>query len=175
MTNLVLLVGPTASGKTALSIQLAKALDGEIISGDSMQFYRGMDIGTAKVTPEEMSGVPHHLIDIIQPDQPYSVADFQRDCYRLVEEIAARGKLPILAGGTALYVKAVMDGYTFSEEIGSDEAFRLQKEAEASGKEETYLYQQLLAVDPAAAAKLHPADHRRIIRALEDMKRVGNL
>ena len=92
MTNLVLLVGPTASGKTALSIQLAKALDGEIISGDSMQFYRGMDIGTAKVTPEEMSGVPHHLIDIIQPDQPYSVADFQRDCYRLVEEIAARGK-----------------------------------------------------------------------------------
>jgi len=167
VNNLAILIGPTASGKTALSIAIAKALGCEVISGDSMQFYRHMDIGTAKVTPKEQEGVIHHLIDILEPNEPYTVADFQKDCYRLVEDINQRGKLPLLAGGTALYVKAVMEGYTFSQETPGNDEFRRVKEKEALGQSPDYLYRQLAAVDPVAAAKICPEDTKRIIRALE--------
>ncbi len=173
MNNLAILIGPTASGKTALAIAIAKALNCEVISGDSMQFYRHMDIGTAKVTPWEQEGIPHHLIDIRNPDESYTVADFQKDCYRLVEEINQRGKLPLLVGGTALYVKAIIDGYTFSRETPGNDGFRRAKAEEAVGQAPGYLYRQLLAVDPAAAARISPEDNKRIIRALEVYEKSG--
>ncbi|ASS65253.1 MULTISPECIES: tRNA (adenosine(37)-N6)-dimethylallyltransferase MiaA [unclassified Paenibacillus] len=163
---LLVLVGPTAVGKTKLSLELAKAWNAEIISGDSMQVYRGMDIGTAKIPSDEMEGIPHHLIDVRNPDEPYSAADFQEACGRLIPEIAARGKLPFIVGGTGLYIESVCYGYQFSE-AGSDEAFRaeLQRLAEADGVDA--LHARLAAADPESAAKLHPNDVRRVIRALE--------
>lgn len=121
--KLLVLVGPTAVGKTRMSIELAQAFNCEIISGDSMQVYREMDIGTAKITSEEMKGVPHHLIDIHEPEYPYSVAEFQESCTRLISEIHERGKMPFIVGGTGLYVESVCYGFQFSDS-GSDEAFR---------------------------------------------------
>ncbi|MGE5672561.1 MAG: tRNA (adenosine(37)-N6)-dimethylallyltransferase MiaA [Mycobacterium leprae] len=163
---LLVLVGPTAVGKTALSVDLAERLGGEIISGDSMQVYRGMDIGTAKITPAEMRGVPHHLIDIKSPDEPYSVAEFQSQVDQLIRAIHGRGRLPMLVGGTGLYVRAVVQEYTFSEQE-TDHGLRAEL-AEAEAKNGPgYLHGQLAAVDPEAAARLHPNDLRRIIRALE--------
>lgn len=165
--RLLVIVGPTAVGKTALSIRLAQRLGGEIISGDSMQVYRGMDIGTAKPTLEERAGIPHHLIDIVNPDEPFSVAQFQRLADTAIAEITARGRLPILVGGTGLYTRAVLEAYTFGEGAGADLALRaaLQAEEEANGP--GHLHRRLTAVDPEAAARLHPNDLRRIIRALE--------
>jgi tRNA dimethylallyltransferase len=170
--RLIVILGPTAVGKTELSVELAAALDGEIISGDSMQFYRYMDIGTAKIRPDEMTAaggmtIPHHLIDIINPDEPYSVADFQRDASQLVAEINARGRIPILAGGTGLYVSALIHGYTFSKDEGEDPEFRSRKQAELAEKGGEVLLAELAAVDPQAAARMNPADGKRIIRALE--------
>ena len=173
MKPLIILIGPTSSGKTALAIAIAKALGCEIISGDSMQFYRHMDIGTAKVTPEEMQGIPHHLIDILEPNEPYTVADFQKDCYRCIAEISNRGKIPFLVGGTGLYVNAVLDGYTFDTAPGGDEAFRVAQEKAAQNQPPDYLYQKLLRVDSPTAVKLHPSDTKRIIRALEVYEKTG--
>lgn len=160
------LVGPTAVGKTAVSVALAQRLGAEIISGDSMQVYRGMDIGTAKITPEEMAGVPHHMIDIKEPDQPFTVAEFQGRVDALIREIVGRGRLPMLVGGTGLYVRAVLEPYTFTE-MEADPALRSRLAAEEERLGPGHLHRQLQAVDPAAAAKLHPNDLRRIIRALE--------
>jgi len=164
--KLLVLLGPTAVGKTRTSIELAKAWNAEIISGDSMQVYRGMDIGTAKITTAEMDGVPHHLIDICEPDHPFSVAEFQERCRTLIAEITARGKLPMIVGGTGLYIESVAYSYEFSE-AGSDEAFRdeQQRYAEEYGGEA--LLARLREVDPAAADRLHVNDQRRIVRALE--------
>lgn len=173
MKPLIVLIGPTASGKTSLAIGIAKALGCEIISGDSMQFYRHMDIGTAKITPKETQGIPHHLIDILEPNEPYTVADFQKDCYRLIAEIVNRGKIPFLVGGTGLYVNAVLDGYTFATAPGGDESFRIAQEKEAQNQPSDYLYQKLLRIDPLTAVKLHPSDTRRIIRALEVYEKTG--
>lgn len=170
--KLLTIVGPTAVGKTALSLPLAKQLDGEIISGDSMQVYRGMDIGTAKALPSEQKAVPHHLIDIVDPDYPFSVADFQERARQAIDDIANRGKLPMLVGGTGLYVQSVTHGYRFSE-ADADESVRTKwrQYAEAQGK--TALHEALRRADPESAARLHPNDVRRIIRALEIVERTG--
>lgn len=169
---LLVLVGPTAVGKTALSLQLAKAFDAEIISGDSMQVYRGMDIGTAKLPPDQRAGIPHHLIDILAPDEPFSVSLFQQLCAGKIAEIHARGKLPMLVGGTGLYVESVCYEYAFHGETG-DEALREQLRHYAREHGAQALHDRLAAVDPASAARIHPNDERRVVRALEVWETTG--
>ncbi|MCZ8521467.1 MULTISPECIES: tRNA (adenosine(37)-N6)-dimethylallyltransferase MiaA [Paenibacillus] len=164
--QLLVLVGPTAVGKTKLSLTLAKEYNAEIISGDSMQVYRGMDIGTAKASAEELALVPHHMIDIHDPDHPFSVAEFQERSTALIEEISGRGRLPFIVGGTGLYVESVCYDYRFSES-GSDEAFREEQQAYADTYGPEALHERLRAVDPASADRLHANDVRRVIRALE--------
>ncbi|WP_054955782.1 tRNA (adenosine(37)-N6)-dimethylallyltransferase MiaA [Paenibacillus dakarensis] len=164
--RLLVLIGPTAVGKTKMSIELAKSFGCEIISGDSMQVYRGMDIGTAKISKDEMEGIPHHLIDIHEPDYPYSVAEFQEQTGRLINDITNRGHLPFIVGGTGLYIESVCYGFRFSE-TGADEEFREEqfKYAEEHGAEA--LHRKLAEVDPESAERLHPNDLRRVVRALE--------
>jgi tRNA dimethylallyltransferase len=164
--KLLVLVGPTAVGKTKLSLEIASKLNCEIISGDSMQVYRGMDIGTAKASPEEQRIVPHHMIDIIDPDYPFSVAEFQARCRDLIGEIHARGRLPFIVGGTGLYVESVCYGFGFSEG-GSDEAYREELRQYAASHGNEALHERLREVDPESAGRLHPNDQRRVIRALE--------
>lgn len=170
--KLLVLIGPTAVGKTKLSIDLAKRFNGEIISGDSMQIYKGMDIGTAKITSQEMEGIPHHLIDIKSPEEPFSVAEFQELVRDKISEIASRGKLPMIVGGTGLYIQSVIYDYQFSD-APSDSGIRtmLEKVAEEQGNEE--LYERLKKVDPASAEKIHPNNVRRVIRALEVFQCTG--
>lgn len=169
---LIILTGPTAVGKTALSIGLAKAAGGEIISADSMQVYRGMDIGTAKIMPSEMQGVPHHLIDILDPAEPFHVAAFQEYCNRCIAEIYERGHIPILVGGTGFYIQAVLYDIDFTQ-TDADTAYRkqLQQEAETQGTE--VLHRRLSQVDPEAAAQIHPNNVKRVIRALEYYEQTG--
>lgn len=169
---LVILVGPTAVGKTAASIGLAKALNGEIISGDSMQIFRGLDIGTAKITPEEMAGVPHHLIDIKDSWESFSAAEFKERADAAIADIYLRGKLPILVGGTGFYVNSVLYDYHFGETV-TDEAYRqeLTQYQEQHGKEA--LWQLLQQRDPQSAERLHSNDTKRIIRALEVLHLTG--
>ncbi|MGG4219966.1 tRNA (adenosine(37)-N6)-dimethylallyltransferase MiaA [Paenibacillus jamilae] len=164
--KLLVLVGPTAVGKTKLSIEMAQQFDAEIISGDSMQVYRHMDIGTAKISEQEMKGIKHHLIDIHEPEYPYSVAQFQEDCRRLIPDIQSRGKLPFIVGGTGLYVESVCYEYKFSE-VGADEAFRQEQLDYAEQFGADALHARLQAVDPESALRLHPNDRRRVVRALE--------
>ncbi|WDZ57243.1 tRNA (adenosine(37)-N6)-dimethylallyltransferase MiaA [Paenibacillus polymyxa] len=164
--KLLVLVGPTAVGKTKLSIEMARQFDAEIISGDSMQVYRHMDIGTAKISEQEMKGIKHHLIDIHEPESPYSVAQFQEDCRRLIPDIQSRGKLPFIVGGTGLYVESVCYEYQFSE-VGADEAFRQEQLDYADQYGADALHARLQAVDPESALRLHPNDRRRVVRALE--------
>ncbi|XEC92603.1 tRNA (adenosine(37)-N6)-dimethylallyltransferase MiaA [Paenibacillus tarimensis] len=170
--RLLVLVGPTAVGKTAYSLEIAKAWNAEIISGDSMQVYRGMDVGTAKIPQEERQGIPHHLIDVCEPGHPFSVAEFQDRCRSLIDEITGRGNLPFIVGGTGLYVESVCYDYQFSES-GSDESYReeLQRYADEAGNEA--LHRMLGVVDPESARRLHPNDVRRIIRALEVYRLTG--
>lgn len=170
--KLLVLIGPTAVGKTKMSIELAKEFGCVIISGDSMQVYRGMDIGTAKISADEMEGIPHHLIDIHEPDHPYSVAEFQEQSRRLITEIAGRGKLPFLVGGTGLYVESVCYGYQFSE-TGADEAFRDEQLRYANENGAEALHRKLADVDPETADRLHPNDLRRVVRALEVFHMTG--
>ncbi len=164
--DVIAIVGPTAVGKTALSIELAKKLDGEIINGDSMQVYRDLNIGTAKITPEEMDGVPHHLLDILEPTDSFSVADYQQAVREKITEIQARGKMPIIVGGTGLYVQAVLYDFRFTEEK-IDEGVR---EAYYTALEQVgpeAMHARLAAVDPETAKTIHPNNTRRVIRALE--------
>jgi tRNA dimethylallyltransferase len=169
---LLVLVGPTAVGKTALSLGIAKKFGCEIISGDSMQVYRRMDIGTAKLPPDDREGVPHHLIDILDPEEPFSVSMFQQLCAEKIEEIRSRGKLPFIVGGTGLYVESVCYGYTFQGDSG-DEAFRGRMQAYAHEYGSEALHKRLLSVDPATASRIHPNDERRVIRALEVFETTG--
>lgn len=169
---LLALVGPTAVGKTALSLRVARALDCEIISGDSMQVYRRMNIGTAKLPPEQREGVPHHLIDILEPEEPFSVSMFQRLCTEKIREIHARGKLPFIVGGTGLYVESVCYGFDFQGDSG-DEAFRARMRTFARERGAEALHARLAQVDPASAARIHPHDERRVIRALEVFETTG--
>ncbi|MEW5706076.1 MAG: tRNA (adenosine(37)-N6)-dimethylallyltransferase MiaA [Actinomycetota bacterium] len=170
--KLIAIVGPTATGKSNVAIELAKRIDGEIISADSMQIYKGMDIGTAKVTPDEMNGIPHHLIDIISPAEPFSVAEYQKLARRIIDEISERGKIPILVGGTGLYVRSVIDKLEFpSGEISSKVRRQLEQRAKLEGSE--VLYKELIEKDPKAAEIVHPNNVRRIIRALEIIELTG--
>lgn len=165
--QVISVVGPTASGKTRLAVELAKHFNGEIISADSMQIYQGMAIATAKPTQEEMQGIPHHLIDFLPPDQTYSVALFVRDAAHCIEEITARGRLPIIAGGTGLYVDSLLDHVQFSEEQ-RDEAYAAQLRAELLQNGVEPLLQRLWEVDAASARRLSAEKNpKRIIRALE--------
>jgi len=158
-------MGPTASGKTPLALSLARALPVEIVSVDSAQIYRGMDVGTAKPSPSERSAAPHHLIDIIDPTQTYSAARFRADALRLINEIAARGRIPLLVGGTMLYFKALREG--LSELPESDAGVRAQLDAEAAERGWPALHAELSRADPKTAARLKPNDAQRIQRALE--------
>lgn len=172
MQKLLVIVGPTAVGKTEISIQLAQKLNGEIISADSMQIYRGMDIGTAKPTLAEQAGIPHHMLDIVDPGKPFSVADYQTLARQKIEEITARGRMPVLAGGTGLYVRAVIDPYNFiPADTDWDLRARLKRQAEEAGL--AALYQWLSEIDPVAAERIHANDERRIIRALEVYQTTG--
>jgi tRNA dimethylallyltransferase len=170
--KVIVIVGPTGVGKTQLSIEIAKRYGGEVISGDSMQIYRSMDIGTAKVTKEEQQGIPHHLIDIRDPDENYSAADFQADVEACVQDIASRGKLPIIAGGTGLYIQAALYAYDFSE-AKRDDSYQRKLEQEAQTHGPVHLHKQLQAVDPVQAERIHPNNVRRVIRALEIFHRTG--
>ena len=161
--DVLCIVGPTAVGKTKMSIELAKQLNGEIISGDSMQIYRGMDIGTAKATMDERQGIPHHLIDEKNPDEPYYVASFQQTVRAKMEEIKSRGKLPIIVGGTGLYIKSVLYDYEFAGESESKEI----DEAKYGHLSNEELHAKLAAVDEAGAKDIHPNNRKRVIRALE--------
>ncbi|WP_191561662.1 tRNA (adenosine(37)-N6)-dimethylallyltransferase MiaA [Metabacillus idriensis] len=164
--KLVVIIGPTAVGKTNLSIQLAKKLNGEIISGDSMQVYRELDIGTAKVMPDEMDGIEHHLIDIKDPDEDFSSAEFQQIVRPLITEIHSKKKLPIIVGGTGLYIQSVIYDYQFTE-AASDPEFREQLETQSKNDGNEVLHQQLAKIDPKSAERIHPNNVRRVIRALE--------
>lgn len=161
--DVLCIVGPTAVGKTKLSIELAKKLDGEIISGDSMQIYRTMDIGTAKATKEEQAGIPHHLIDEKNPDESYSVAEFQKTVRAKIADIKSRGKLPIIVGGTGLYIKSVLYDYEFAKESES----KAVDEAKYGHLSNEALYEKLAAIDAAGAKEIHPNNRKRVIRALE--------
>lgn len=170
---LVVVAGPTASGKTGLAVALAKALDGEVVSADSMQIYKRMAIATAKPTEQEMQGVPHHLIDFVEPDDAaFSVADYARLAHQTIEEIAARGHLPILAGGTGLYIRAVTDNIDYTQ-IHSNAQLRGQLAQQAAQIGNEAMLEQLRQIDPLLADKLHPNDIGRILRALEVYRLTG--
>lgn len=164
--DVIAIVGPTAVGKTALSIELAKKLDGEIINGDSMQVYRELNIGTAKITQEEMDGIPHHLLDILAPTDSFSVADYQQVVREKIAEIQARGKMPIIVGGTGLYIQAVLYDFRFTEEKIDDEV-RAAYYADLERVGPEAMHARLAAVDPDTAKMIHPNNTRRVIRALE--------
>ncbi len=169
---LIILTGPTAVGKTAASIGLAKAVDGEIISADSMQVYRGMDIGSAKISREEMNGVRHYLVDVLEPEEEFNVVKFQHLAKQAAEEIYSRNKIPVVVGGTGFYIQALLYDIDFTENDGDMTLRReLEKTAEEKGTE--YLHQLLQQVDTQAARDLHPNNVKRVIRALEFYRQTG--
>ena len=163
--QVLVITGPTATGKTALGVACARALGGEVISADSMQLYRGMDVGTAKPTREEMGGVPHHMFDVADPEEDFSAARYVELASACVEDVRARGRLPILVGGTGLYIDSLLSGRDFAEK--GDGVLREKLGAEYDEKGGAAMLQKLAEVDPERAAKLHPGDRRRIVRALE--------
>lgn len=169
---LIILTGPTAVGKTALSIQLAKALNGEIISADSMQVYRHMDIGSAKVMPEEMEGIPHHLIDVLEPWEEFNVTRFQQMAKEAMEGIYSRGRIPIVAGGTGFYIQALAYDIDFKENDGNT---AIRQELELLGEREgsQYLHRMLAEIDPESAQLIHANNRKRVIRAIEYFKITG--
>ena len=171
--TLIAVVGPTASGKTALAIALAKELGGEIVSADSMQIYRGMDIATAKPTPEEMAEVPHHLIGFWPPEKPFSVAQYAVLAREKIDDILRRGRVPVLCGGTGLYIKAIVDHIQYEEETGEDAALRERLRRQAQDKGNLAVWRQLQAMDPQTAERIHPNNLGRVIRAIEVMQVSG--
>ncbi|MCL2588347.1 MAG: tRNA (adenosine(37)-N6)-dimethylallyltransferase MiaA [Oscillospiraceae bacterium] len=166
MSKVLVITGPTAAGKTGLGIALAQAFGGEVVSADSMQVYRGMDIGTAKPMQDEMTGVPHHMIDVADPAEPYSVARYVEEAAACMDDILARGKLPIVVGGTGLYIDSLLLGRTFAQSPAAEgvrEALLARYETEGGEA----LWQELRQIDPATAARLHANDKKRVLRALE--------
>ena len=166
MNQVIVIAGPTASGKTGLSVEVAKQLHTEIVSADSMQIYKGMDVGTAKVTPDEMCGIVHHMIDIVSPMENYNVSRYVEDAKPIVDSILTKGKIPVIAGGTGLYINSLVHGYDLAP-IPGDEAVReeITKLYEEKGGE--FLLEELRKIDPKTADRLHPNNARRLIRALE--------
>ena len=172
LPRMVAIGGPTATGKTALSVALAKKFGGEVVNADSMQIYRGLDVGTAKPTAEERQGIPHHLMDFLPPEAPYSVADFTAAAAPLIEQLNSAGKLPIVTGGTGLYITSLMKGTAFAPEK-TDPAIRARLQTEADEQGSAALYARLQKIDPAYAEKLHPNNLPRVIRALELFEATG--
>ncbi|NLZ49044.1 MAG: tRNA (adenosine(37)-N6)-dimethylallyltransferase MiaA [Clostridiales bacterium] len=170
--NLIVIAGPTAVGKTAISVKLAKKIQGEIISADSMQIYRYMDIGSAKVSEGEKEGIPHYMIDIVDPWENFSAAEFKTLADKYINQIIAKNKIPILAGGTGLYINSIICSYSFTE-ANKDENYRNYLENLAINKGKEYLYNMLKEVDPVTATELHPNNLKRVIRALEVYKITG--
>lgn len=170
--TIVCVVGPTAVGKTALSIEIAQHFNGEVISGDSMQVYRGMDIATAKVTQDEQQNIPHHLLDILEPDESFSVFEFKTRVTELIADITGRGRLPIIAGGTGMYLDSIIRDYALSEEK-RDPEYERKIEADIEKLGIDAVYDRLVAVDPEQAKKTHKNNVRRVIRALEVYERTG--
>lgn len=171
-SKILVIVGPTASGKTRMAVELAQRHNGEVISADSMQIYRTMDIGTAKPTKEEMGGIPHHMIDVADPEEDFSVARYVEMAARCVDDVLERGKLPIVAGGTGLYIDSLLSGRTFAP-FSPDSALRGELERELAEKGGQAMLEALAQVDPEAAQRLHPNDHKRIVRALEVYRSTG--
>ena len=170
--RLVAVGGPTASGKTALSVALARAFDGEIINADSMQIYKNLDVGTAKPSAEERQGIPHYLLDFLSPETPYSVADFTAAADPLIRDITARGRLPLVVGGTGLYITSLLSGMAFAPEK-TDPAIRARLQARADTEGGAALYAELQRIDPDYAAQVHPNNLPRVIRALELFEATG--
>ncbi|MCI8828267.1 MAG: tRNA (adenosine(37)-N6)-dimethylallyltransferase MiaA [Ruminiclostridium sp.] len=162
---IIVVCGPTATGKTKLGVALAQRFHGEVVSADSMQLYRGMAIGTAQPTPEEMGGIPHHMLAVADPREPYSVGRYVEEAGRCLEDILRRGKQPILVGGTGLYIDSLLSGRDFSPKPPGNSRARLQARAAQEGLQA--LWTELQGIDPAAAARVHPNDEKRILRALE--------
>ncbi|MBI5754735.1 tRNA (adenosine(37)-N6)-dimethylallyltransferase MiaA [Candidatus Peregrinibacteria bacterium] len=163
---LIVILGPTAAGKTALSIQLAKALNGEIVSADSRQIYRGMDIATDKIAQNAREGIPHHLIDIIDPDEPFTLSDYKKIAEKTIDEILEKGKIPFLVGGTGLYINAVTENFQIPEGA-PDKNFRQKLEKEAKSSSPKALHAMLAKIDPSTASRIHPKNLMYTIRALE--------
>ncbi len=172
--KLLVIAGPTASGKTALSLLLAKQMNGEIVSADSMQIYRGMDVGTAKATPDEQAEVPHHMLDLLDPGENYSVSRYVEDASAVCDALLSRGKLPVVTGGTGLYIDALLAGRQFAGVSDADEDLREQLSQDYDRLGGEAMLQRLSAVDPDRAAKLAPTDRRRLIRALEVYELTGH-
>ncbi len=172
LKKIVAVAGPTASGKTALALKIAERFDGEVVSCDSMQIYRHMDVGTAKPSIDEMERIPHHMIDIVEPSENYSVADFVERARACIDDIISRGKLPVLAGGTGLYMDSIIENIEFGD-FGSDEEFRCEMERLAEEQGNEAVHKLLKEKDPEAAEKIHPNNVRRVIRALEVCKLTG--
>ena len=170
--DLIVICGPTATGKTAVSVSLAKLLGGEVVSADSMQIYKGLRVGTAQATPEEMDGVPHHLVDFLPPEERFSVAEYVAKASDCIREIRTRGRVPIVTGGTGLYISSLVNGIDFTVmEDAPQLRKRLEEELLQQGAEA--MYRRLQQVDPEAAARLHPADRVRVLRALEWYEQTG--
>ena len=165
MNNIICIAGPTASGKTSLAVALAKALDGEVVSCDSMQIYKYMDIGTAKPTPEEMAGIPHHMLDVAEPTEDFSVSRYCELATPIVDDIVARGKVALIAGGTGLYMDALIRGNSFAPYPSTGMREKLEAQADREGMEA--MLQLLASIDPDSATRLHVADRKRVLRALE--------
>ncbi len=165
MKPLLIIGGATGSGKSDVAVACAKILDGEVISCDSMQIYRGLDVGTAKIRPEETWGVPHHMIDVADPKEGFTAADYKVQATQAIESILSKNKVPILCGGTGLYVNAVLYDLSFSGDFDPELRASLQAEAQENGK--AYMHQKLAMLDPEAAARLHVNDEKRVIRAIE--------
>ena len=175
MTNantILVIAGPTASGKTALAVEAAHCFNGEILSADSMQIYRGMDIGTAKPTVQERQGVPHHLLDLVSPDEPFNVADWQQAAQEGIRAILARGRLPIVTGGTGLYINSLVYNLQFNP-AGADDSFRDRMQALAKEQGEKAVHELLNVLDPESAAAIHPNNLVRVIRTLEVVRATG--
>lgn len=171
--RVIVIVGPTAVGKTALSIMAAKELNGEVISGDSMQIYKGLDIGTAKVTQEEKQGIPHYLLDELEPGESFTAADFKIKGREAIEKILTKGKLPIIAGGTGLYIESLLFDLPLGRKASSDERVRKALEEEAAETGKLKMWKKLEMIDPEAAEAIHPNNVRRVIRALEVYQMTG--
>ena len=170
--KILVITGPTATGKTAAGVLLAQELCGEVVSADSMQVYRGMNIGTAKAGPEEMQGIPHHMLDVADPRENYSVARYVREADACVQNILSRGKLPVIVGGTGLYIDSLVLGRSFGE-VSTDPALRSELSGHYDRIGGDAMLSELAQIDPARAAKLHPADKKRIVRALEVWRATG--
>ena len=173
MNKVLVIAGPTGCGKTELSVKIAERIGAEIISCDSMQIYKGMDIGTAKATKEEMRGIPHHMIDFISPKGSYSVSDFCRDAKLEAEKIFKKGKPVIMVGGTGLYADSFIKGISFEENGGKDESIRLELEAFAKLHGNVALHRELQKIDPKSAETIHPNNTKRVIRAIEYYRQTG--